>query len=282
MAVRRGFILKILAVVLGSMLIGLFGVKMHMEGKIRQSARRAADSVRPTALFEYRDEDLVIDLWRQALRLDNLRVVPAGGAPVRLDRLLVRDADLEHSVPHRLDLSAEGLRLEGAGPGLDPLAAGLLAQGGNRTGRLDLAYEYHPQDRVLDIRELSVEAPGLGRARLALGLGNVDLEAAGLWKNFTSSIRGAELDLAAAPDRAASGPLPAAWTAELEHWRAKAERDGNARALAALEGLKRFAEQPGRLKATARPKEPVPILYFFMGRDLPDILGLLRVEVQAG
>ena len=276
---------KVAAGVLAALIIGALGLKMNAEDRARKAARRAAADLAPQVAVRFRDQDVSLDPWRMALRLDNLEIVPEGGPPVHVDRLLVRGLDLDHPIPHRLDLRAEGVRLDLSGGALGLLGDELRARGTERlSGSLDFVYAYAPEDRVLSIKALALDAPGHGRARLTLSLGNVDLDKGNLWRNFTASLRGGELSLA--PEDRPSQAQPGRWTreaqAEIDRHLAQAEKDGNAKAQEALSALRRFVAAPGLLSVTARPKEPVPFLYFFMGRNLPDILRLLRVEVREG
>ncbi len=276
---------KVAAGVLAALLIGAFGLKMNAEDKAREAARRAAADLAPFAAVTFRDQDLSLDPWRMALRLDNLEIAPQGGPPLHVDRLLIRGLDLAHAIPHRLDLRAEGLRLDLSEGGLGLAGDELRARGTPRlSASLDLVYDYAPEDKVLSVRTLALDAPGYGRARLTVSLSNVDLDKGSLWRNFTSALKGGELSLAPEGRTAPAEPgrLTREALAEIDRHLAQAEKDGNPRAQAALAALRRFAAAPGLLSVTAQPKEPVPFLYFFMGRNLPDILSLLRVEVREG
>ncbi len=292
-----------------ALVIAVWGVKMHAEDKVRQVVRQAVNQSgqgggRMTVNF--RDQDLYFDPWRMALRLDNLDVTPAASPAdksdaspanrpaLHIDRLLILDLDLDHPIPHHVSLRAEGLRLPATEAVLGLLAGELRQQGADSlTGDLDLAYGYAPESKDLTIRTLGLEVPGWGRAKASLSLGNVDLGADTWWKNFTASIQGGELGLfpAAKPSAVtapaltpanATGPLAQAALAEIDRDLALAERDGNAKAQAALTALRHFAAEPGPLAVSLKPKEPVPVLYLFMGRNIPEIFSLLRVEVREG
>ena len=66
---------------------------------------------------------------------------------------------------------------------------------------------------------------------------------------------------------------------ELEGLADYAARQGNDPAENAMRGLQRFVEESGTLTVTATPRDPVPVLYFFMGRDLYENLRLLNIDV---
>ena len=68
-------------------------------------------------------------------------------------------------------------------------------------------------------------------------------------------------------------------SAELTSMAEYAGRDENQVAENALLGLKRYLNDPGSVTITADPVEPVPVLYFFMGRDVFDNLRMMDVKV---
>jgi hypothetical protein len=48
----------------------------------------------------------------------------------------------------------------------------------------------------------------------------------------------------------------------------------------ALLGLDRYLNDPGFITITTKPVEPIPLLYFFMGRDIYDNLHALKIDIK--
>jgi hypothetical protein len=67
--------------------------------------------------------------------------------------------------------------------------------------------------------------------------------------------------------------------AELKGMADSARKTENTVAEEVLLGVRRFVADPGVIAISARPKKPVPYLYFFMGRDIYENLQLMNVTV---
>lgn len=159
-------------------------------------------------------------------------------------------------------------------------------------GEVSLDYEYSPDTATLNIKEFSLDDADLGHARLSSQLDQLDLIHPRLEQLIGTRIKKASLTFT---NQGLMDHLIADWakrmhtskdvtvariTKELAGLAKYANSQDNPQAENVLLGLKRFLGDPGTMTVTAEPTAPVPVLYFFMGRDIMENMRLLDLKIK--
>ncbi|MEF2230995.1 MAG: hypothetical protein V3571_08715 [Pseudodesulfovibrio sp.] len=202
--------------------------------------------------------------------------------------------DQRNPIPHYASAEARGVRMDRA-PVLRQWWPGMAraVEGDDNPCDLALDYAYSPASKTLDIRTARLACPAMGRLEMNGSLTGLDfadhrmeqligLRIARADVSFTESalvdslLRDTALALNTSEDAVRDQVC-----AELEAMADYAAKVGNPEAEQALRSFCRFVHAPGTLSLTARPSEPVPVPYFFMGRDIYDNIRLLGLSVTA-
>jgi len=237
--------------------------------------------------------DLSVEILDKRVVLEDVAVTLPTGANFTAKELRILAFDQIHPTPHYATMEAKDLEI--------PITNELFGDGAkvlNDLGIVMIAgdtkfdYAYYPADKELTIKNLSINDPKLGSARLAGTLSNIDLDEMRAEQTIGVGIKDIHLNFT---DHELMGILAADWarkmgmSPETTLDRISTELDGLSRYAAQQEnmiardvmlGLKRFLNDPGAVTVTATPKDPVPVLYFFMGRDIFENLQLLNLKIE--
>jgi len=235
--------------------------------------------------------DLWVSLGDQTVTLTDAKAILPGGQRVSADELVVFAYDQINPVPHFIKAQAKGLKVtpsEVVGPWALSTALGTDSLNGDML----VDYKFDSTTKILNVHVFSFEDQVLGNLSLSGAITDLDLNGVGVEKLVGLRIKAAELTFT---DKSLMGALMAQTAkvmnmseeaardqvcAELTSMAEFAGKDENRIAENALRGMKRFVAKPGTITLTARPAEPVPYLYFFMGRDVYDNLRLINLSVQ--
>lgn len=237
--------------------------------------------------------DLNVDILDQCLILENVDATLPSGHHFTADEVRITAFDQRNPIPHFAAGTATGLVLPATPHNFGGYAR-LMQQLGieSVTGEAHLEYVYAPEEGTLTLKNFALDDPKLGYASLRGTLGNIDLDDMRAEQLIGLHLNEATLRFT---DNQFMDILIADWaktmglteqqtvqriTTELEGLAGYSERQGNTPAQNVLLGLKRFLTDPGSVTATAKPKEPVPVIYFFMGRDLLENMRLLNMNVR--
>jgi hypothetical protein len=267
-----------------------FGLKWYVDAEVDKELTRAVADT-PGLALSY--ADLSVDITAHTVTLQGVDALFPSGQHIQADSVSIAAFDRDNPIPHYATISAKGLTIPvtpqnfGAwagyikGLGIDTLAG---------DGLLDYAYE--PETKILKLKELSMDDPKLGSFKLTASLDNLNLNGFSPEQSFALGIRKAVMTfdnrefmrLVSEDWARKTGASQAATlnriSMELDGLAAYAESQTNEPARAAMLGLKDFLNDPGMLTVSANPAESVPMLYFFMGRDLFENLALLNVHVE--
>lgn len=265
------------------------GLYWFVNHEVERALNQAVDDV-PGLSLTY--ADLSVGLSDHSVLLEQVEAILPGGQRVAADSLRITAFDQRNPVPHFATVQARGLAVQADQTTVGDWAGPLKALGLTEIrGDLDLDYRYDPQTQTLTVNTLVVSVPGLGDASLKATIDRLDLTQLRVEKLLGLRMVSADLTYA---DRALVGLLlgntarllnvseaeaRARVQAEITAMADYAARDGNPVAAAALAGLADFVADPGQVAIASRPGEPVPVLYFFMGRDFYENLHLLNVTV---
>lgn len=210
------------------------------------------------------------------------------------DRLVFSDFDQRHAIPHSMSVRAYGVVVPVDATHLGPLAS-LFQELGmvELRGDCGLDYVFDPGNNALSVREFTFTSPDLGDLRFSGGFSGVDLD-----EFRPESLVGLHImgfDLAFADSGLMDRVLEAyALDRSLDNEAARdflsrevlglvtgANAADNEVAVKAFQGLGSFVNDPQTIVIKAAPEEPVPWLYFFMGRDVFESIRLLDLTVGA-
>ncbi|WP_419785646.1 hypothetical protein [Pseudodesulfovibrio sp.] len=265
------------------------GLKWYVNYEVNRELRRAVAEVDGLAL---QWDGLSVSILHPAVTLEGVAGVLPTGDSFTADQIRVTSFDQRNTIPHYATAEAIGVRMDQA-PGLHHWWPGLAkpVEGQENPCNLSLDYTYDPGNKKLMIKKASMESSELGRIELACTLTGLDLA-----DPRPEQIVG--LRIAGAKVRFIEGALvesmlrdtACALNSDTEQVRCQicdeltaladyADGNQNPEAADALRGFEQFVRKPRVVTITARPDEPVPVPYFFMGRDLCDNIRLLNLSV---
>jgi hypothetical protein len=270
----------------------VFGLKWYVNTEVDKELTRAVAET-PGLALSY--ADLSVDISAHTLTLERVDALFPSGQHVQADSVSISAFDRDNPIPHYATISAHGLTIPVTPQNFGEWAGyikGLGIETLSGDGALD--YSYDPETKILKLKDLSMDDPKLGTLKLTGSLDNLNLTGFRPEQSFALGIRKLVLTfdnrgfmrLVGEDWARKTGASEAATltriNAELDGLAAYAETQANEPARAAMLGLKAFLNDPGSLTISANPAESVPVLYFFMGRDLFENLDLLNVHVDTG
>ena len=235
--------------------------------------------------------DLSVSISDHSVTLTDIAATLPGGQSLTADTLRITSFDQRNPVPHYASGQATGVVMDTTFANFGTWAAPLRAMGKTTvSGDVSLDYRFDPDTRELTVNALTVSEDELGEVVISATTDQLDLNALRMEKLVGLRITRADLTLtdrslmermvrsAARGLSTSEADARASISAELTAMADYAEQDGNPVAEDVLRAIRRFVNEPGTITLSARPAEPVPVLYFFMGRDFYDNLRLLNVS----
>lgn len=268
-----------------------FGLKWFVNSEVDKELSRAVAET-PGLVFSY--ADLSVNILDHTVVLEGVDALFPSGQHIQADALSITSFDQQNAVPQYAALNARGLTIPVTPQNFGHWAAYLQGMGiASLSGNGALDYAYDPQERVLTVKTLSLDDPKLGSLRFTGTFGNLDLSGFRPEQGFALDIRRTALTF---ENRELMDLVLGDWAARMNVSRTttlnniSAELDGlanyadsqqNEPAKRTILGLKQFLNAPGTVTLSADPAAPVPVLYFFMGRDLFENLSLLNTDVRS-
>ncbi|MEZ7197886.1 hypothetical protein [Pseudodesulfovibrio karagichevae] len=271
--------------------ICFFGLKWYVNAEVDKELTRAVADT-PGLALSY--ADLSVDITAHTVTLKGVDALFPSGQHVQADSVSISAFDRKNPIPHYATISARGLTIPVTPQNFGEWAGYIKGLGIETLfgdGALDYAYD--PETRILELKNLSMDDPKLGALKLTGALDNLNLTGFRPEQSFALGIRNMVLTF---DNREFMRLLGADWARrtgvsesatldrigmELEGLAAYAGAQANEPAREAMLGLKTFLNDPGSLTVSVNPAESVPVLYFFMGRDLFENLDLLNIHVDA-
>lgn len=237
--------------------------------------------------------DCSVSILDQYVSLTDVNATLPTGQHVTADEIRIFAYDQLNPLPHFATATATNLTIPVTRKNFGDWASPMKAMGIKTVaGNASLDYLYAPDTSTLTVKELSMDAANLGNAHLSGTVDQLDLINPRLEQLIGLRIKEATLRF---ENASLMDHLVADWakkmntskkatvarlTAELGGLANYAGTQENIPAENVLLGLKRFLADPGIMTATATPKEPVPVLYFFMGRDIMENMRLLNLKIE--
>ena len=241
--------------------------------------------------LELRYDDLSVSIFDPSVTLAGVTGRLPTGERFTADSVRVTAFDQRNPVPHYATVEAKSVRLleaptmAGWWPGRPALS--------EESAPLDLAldYRYDQASQRLEIKTARLDCPEVGSLDFNGTFSGLDLAEPSVERliglriakadlRFTEGcLLGSFLRDSARVLGTSAEDFRARLCAELSAMADYAAGQDNPVAEDALRGIRRFVADPGTVTIQARPGEPVPVPYFFMGRDMYDNLRLLGVSV---
>jgi len=267
-----------------------FGLKWYVNAEVDKELTRTVANT-PGLALSY--ADLSVDITAHTVTLKGVDALFPSGQHVQADSVSISAFDRDNPIPNYAAISARGLTIPVTVQNFGEWAGYVKGLGiETLVGDGVLDYTYDPETKILELNELSMDDPKLGTLKLTGSLDNLNLIGFRPEQSFAMGIRKAVLTFdnrefmrLVSEDWASKTGASEATTLnrismELEGLAAYAETQGNEPARTAMLGLKTFLNDPGSLTVSANPAESVPVLYFFMGRDVFENLDLLSIHVE--
>lgn len=265
------------------------GLKWFVQHEVEKEFNKAVANT-PGLVVNY--DGISVDISDHCVVLTKLKAMLPTGHTLSADEIRITDFDQFHTIPHSISASARNLAFPATPENFGDMAATMNAFGITTImGDALLDYVYDPVAKTLTIKGASIDDPKLGYARITGRLDSIDIETLRPEQVIAIKIGEAELTFTnhslmgiVAERWAESAGMSEAATInrisdELDMLAELAGRQENTAAENVMLGLKRFLNDPGTAVVSIEPNEPVPFLYFFMGRDTFDILRLLNMSI---
>ncbi|BDQ34637.1 hypothetical protein [Pseudodesulfovibrio portus] len=266
------------------------GVGWFIENEVEKGLNKAVAETKGLRL-DY--ADCSVNILDHTVGLTDVRATLPSGHHFTAAKLLILAFDQLNPLPYYATATCSGLDIPVTYANFGSWAAPMQKMGiSSVKGEASLDYTYSPDTATLTIKELSLHDDDLGRARLSGQIDQLDMVTPRLEQLIGVRIKAATLDFT---NLSLMDHLIADWAKKMDSStdvtvaRIAAELGGladyaraqdNAQAENVMLGLKRFVTDPGTMTVSATPEDPVPVLYFFMGRDLMENLRLLDMKIE--
>lgn len=265
------------------------GLVWFVNSEVEKGFNEAVDAVEGLTV-NY--SDLVVDISDQRITLADVDAYLPDGQHVTAKEVRITAFDQINPIPHFMTATASGVTLEATPANVGDWAPTLRALDMEIIkGDVALDYQYDPVTNTLDIKNLTVNVLNVGDADVSGSIDRLDLQILRVEKvlglrimdldvTFTNhSLIDAVVRESARGLNVSRGEALQRFNQELDTMADYAGKEENTVAENALRGLKRYINDPGTVTITADPTEPVPVLYFYMGRDIYDNIRLMNVKV---
>lgn len=236
--------------------------------------------------------DIGVDITDQCVSLTDVTATFPQGQHLTAEEVRITSFDQIHPIPHFMKATAMGVTLTADQANVGSWAPTMRALDlGTVKGDLNLDYAYDPTADILTLKTLTLRVPDVGDIDLSGAIDGVELDLFRVEKLLGLRIRDLNFKFANGSFMDTLMRESAKWlsttkddaqariSAELTAMADYAGKEDNPIAEDALRGLKRYVNDPNTVTIAATPKEPVPALYFFMGRDMYDNIRLMNVTV---
>jgi len=266
------------------------GLTWFVNSEVEKGLNEAVTSIEGLTLSY---SDLSVSIPNQCVTLENVVATLPQGQHILADEVSITAFDQINPVPHYMTAKAKGVTMETTPANIGTMSTSMQALDiAAITGDLTLDYRYDPETKTLDLKTLTLKVPELADAKLSATIDKLDLQPFRMENLIGLRLGKANLtftnhSLINTLIRESAKRLSISETnaltrisAELSAVADYVGKDENRVAENALRGLRRYINDPGTVIVSSTPAEPVPMLYFFMGRDIYENLRMLNVQIE--
>lgn len=264
-----------------------FGLTWFVDREVGQGIDRAVTHT-PGLSLSYADLD--VSLVDHSVTLTDVTAELPDGRSFSAKTVAVTRFDQINPVPSYVSARATGVTMAATPINFGAWAAPIRGMGYEVvTGEVDIDYDYDAAAETLTLHTLSIRADNIADLTLTGTVDNLDLHDPRMEKLVGLRMVKAEATLT---DRSLVDDILEDIArrlaisvdnarqrvgAEIQAMADYAAGAGNPVAQDVLTGIRQFVEQPGKLTLAANPAEPVPFIYFYMGRDLYENMQLFNM-----
>ncbi len=286
------------ALVIIGIFILYFGVKFYTEKTVQRNIDNEIQKITQFADVQY--DDLQVDILGSSIRLKDVVITPRfWKEEIRIDEGVFYDLKNEDGIPSKIRFNLEGIHLNITRPN-DFLKPYIDSMGlANVKADLECALSYDKKDRILNVKQIKLDAGGVGKVELSLRLKNIDPDTIGsLPQNIVLllitlsgvSIESAEIKyqdetlmdkvitVAAGQKSQQADDYYQSLVQRLEQ-AFKNETDPDVKK--AIKGIQDFMKKKDKVSIVLAPKRPVPFGKLYWIRDLKRLVDLLGIKVAA-
>jgi len=267
-----------------------FGLQWFVNTEVDKELSQAVAKT-PGLAFSY--GDVSVNIFSHTVTLNSVDALFPTGQHVQAAQLQIVAFDQINPMPHYVTALVKGMTIPVTPQNFGPWSAYLKGLDINElTGDGSLDYTFDPANKTLKLKALSLDDPKLGALHLSGTLGNLDLDSFRVEQTFSISINQARVQFdnhtlmqLLTADWSRKMGIPKAETLarmsrEIETLANYAKTQENGPAENVFQGLRDFLNKPETLTLSVNPTKPVPLLYFFMGRDMFENLQLLNIGAE--
>ena len=266
------------------------GLQWFVHSEVRKGLDRAIDDAAGLTMSY---DGLSVDIFDHVVTLTDVKATLSSGQSFTADELHITEYDQRSPVPHYARVTATRLDCPVTPENFGDWTA-LMHQSGidSITGNAEFDYSFNPDNKSLTLKALSLDDPKLGRLMLAGTIDGIDLDDLRMEQLVGLRLTNATLRFS---DRCLTKTMVRHWSTvtstseertltfirrELAGLAQIAASKENTVAENVMLGLRRFMGDPATMTVSLNPAKPVPVLYFFMGRDLFENMQLLNMTIE--
>ena len=278
-------------------LLGVVGLRYAVHRNAETALKREVARLPGIRGVTY--DELTVGLSSPRLVLHQVRLELEGRTlPIAVERVSIHDYESQGRLPARFDVRMRGARMPLSSPDLGPVGRFLRELGYREIlADIDLRGRYQAAGRRLEVENLRVAAPEMGRltAKLQLnGFHPADLAPARrnilLLLNLLSQVElgGTEIEYrdagllarTTAPAETGGGrPDGGLLDAVAQHLEAESARQPSANVRSVLDNLAAFLRRPHHIRLRADPPQTIPLSRLAWTVDLRRLTEMLRLQV---
>lgn len=258
-----------------------------------KKVREIADQFSGIVKMDFKDA--IINPFDKSLYIDGVNLNFAMGSSVSVKRIHISGLDHEHRIPRFMKFDAEKVSIPVSFMNFGS-SFNYLEEIGYRSLDFDLGADYIYEDGTdrFVLKKLELDGKDLAQIRLGLGFDGLKLGKPGItglvgmrvynggliWRDHSFATR--LIDFMAAKKSLTRKDYLDRLSEQIQLMKQSAISRGNGYAEEFYASLQTLLKNPSTFSLRVEPKESVPLIYLFMGRDFDEILNLYGVRLETG
>lgn len=270
-------------------------LQLYASSKAETEVDRVVQDLRAQNVLDMEYSDVNFDLLSMDVVIEDVTLNAATGGAYSADRLVVSDYDIGNDFPEYMNLRLENISVPVDEKSFGPDYEKFLAMGYETLeGDLVVDFKIDRAGQRFIINELSLKAKDLGTISISLTLGQITPEnfLAYLFDPSGITVDSVEifyqddsfaertLAQAAREQNSTEEDLRVQALAGVDQTIEQARQEGSERGVAFLEAFKQFLSDPGSIRITAAPAEPVSVGRLMQAEGQFTALDLLNVSTD--
>lgn len=274
------------------------GLKFYVEKDAKARIRDWANQTGRISEISYQSLD--VGLFSKTIQVSQVSIrIKDVNSPVAIDRLILHSFDIKNEIPSFMHVEIQGIHISRDNTlmkGISPV----LAQLGYADIAADVEYAfiYEPIKKDMEIQQLRISIPDMGKVEVSARINNLDLAAlkavpdnplslialipavtiSGMTLDYQdNSLTQRLIDLGARQSGQRSEQLISTITGQLN---SEIQRQNQPAVRDMLLAFQKFLVNPGHIKVAVSPPRPVPLMSLLMEKDPSERFRILNVSVN--